>query len=268
MTWGGVAKTGLKVGAPLLGGLLGGKSKNKTTTVNPWAPAAAAMKPAMEANQALTFNADGTINMDGYGGPDASTVQGVDMLRQAGGDSSAADFYRQQLDGGNNPYLDATFDRASGKVRAALDSQFAKAGRYGSADEMRVMAEQQGDLANKIYGGQYENDQRNRFRAAGELPGAMNDQAKFMLAAGEGASGLYGAEREEQMRRLMQYYGMTSPLMGTGSSTTTPMYSNTGGAVAGGLLSMAGAYLDRPRTPETDAGATSANYGTNYSGYV
>ena len=31
-----------------------------------------------------------------------------------------------------NPYIDATYDRASGKVKEAVNSQFAKAGRQGS----------------------------------------------------------------------------------------------------------------------------------------
>ena len=243
MTWGGVAAGG----GAVVSSLLGNRRRNQTTTVNPWAPAAAAMTPAMAANKALTFNPDGSINMDGYSGPDASSSQGVDMLRQAGADSTAADFYRQQLAGGSNPYLDATFDKASGKVRAALDSQFAKAGRYGSADEMRVMGEQQGDLANKIYGDQYAQDQQNMFRAAGALPGAMTDQAQAMLAAGAGMEGLNSAQRDEMIRRLKEYYGMTSPMLSAGSSAVTPMYSNTGGAVAGGLLQMAGSYLGRPQ---------------------
>ena len=242
MTWGGVAAGG----GAVLGSLLGSKKKNQTTTVNPWAPAATAMKPAMAALEGLTFNEDGTINTADYSGPDASTVQGVDMLRQAGNDPAAQDFYRQMLTGETNPYLDATFDKASGKVRASLDSQFAKAGRYGSADQMRVAGEAQGDLANKIYGGQYENDMANRFKAAGALPDSMRKQIEALMAAGQGATGLDSAQRDEEMRRLAEYYGLTSPLLTAGSSTTTPMYSNSGGAVAGGLLQMAGSYFGRP----------------------
>ena len=265
MSWGGVAAGG----GALIGGLLGNRSKPQTTTVNPWAPAATAMKPAMDRLKGLTFNPDGSVNMAGYTGPDESTLGGVDMLRRAGADSSATDFYRQQLAGGANPYLDATFDKASGKVRAALDSQFAQAGRYGSIDQQRLMGEQYGDLANQIYGGQYNQDMDNRFAAAGSLPGAMTDQAKTMLLAGQGASGIASADYDEEMKRLANYYGLTQPLMGTGSATTTPMYSNSGGAIAGGLLQLAGSYFGRPQTPQTpDIGATSANYYGTPGAYV
>lgn len=247
MTWAAVA-TG---GAGIVSSLIGSKSKNKTSTATPWAPAAAAMNPAIAASRDMTFDDSGAgrIRVDDWNGVDDATLQSAQMLRDAGADNSAIDFYRQQLTGETNPYLDAAFDKASGKVRSKLDSQFAAAGRYGSADHERVIGEGYNDLANQVYGGQYNNDMARRFDAAGALPQAQLGQAATLEAAGQAQGNIDTADYDFKMKRLAEFYGLNSPLLGAGQTQTTPMYSNTGGQVAGGLLQMAGAYFGRPQDP-------------------
>lgn len=251
MTWGGVAAGG----GAVLSSLIGGKSKNKTATANPWAPAAAAMNPAIDAVRNLTFDDSGVGNLrtDDYKGVDDATLKSVQMLRDAGADDSAIDFYRQQLTGETNPYLDATFDKAAGKVRSKLDSQFAAAGRYGSADHERVIGEGYNNLATDLYGGQYNNDMTRRFSAAGALPQAQLGQAATLEAAGQAQGNVDTADYDFKMKRLAEFYGLNSPLLGAGQTSTTPMYSNTGGQVAGGLLQMAGSYFGRPQDPAAPA---------------
>lgn len=95
----------------------------------------------------------------------------------------------------NNPYLDATFNKAADSVQNRLESQFAGAGRNVSAS-MPANADYLGDLANRVYGGAYENE-RNR--------GLSYDQQQL----GIGASG-YESERDRmaqdlERQRSMQY---------------------------------------------------------------
>lgn len=60
----------------------------------------------------------------------------------------------------NNPYLDATFNKAADSVQNRLETQFAGSGRNVSAS-MPANADYLGDLATQIYGGAYEAE-RNR----------------------------------------------------------------------------------------------------------
>lgn len=58
---------------------------------------------------------------------------------------------------GANPYLDATFNRAANAVTNQVQSNFARAGRNaGGSDAAGVAAMHYGDLANQIYGGDYQ----------------------------------------------------------------------------------------------------------------
>lgn len=85
---------------------------------------------------------------------------------------------------GSNPFLDATYAKAAGKVGEqfresvipGLDTEFASKGRLGSSAYalLRNKAEGQlgdtlGDLATGIYGGAYQSDQANRMAALGQL---------------------------------------------------------------------------------------------------
>lgn len=81
-------------------------------------------------------------------------------------------YYTDVLGGGSNPYLDAMYQKAAGKVRSGLSSQFEAAGRYGGSDHEIAMGGALGDLATNIYGGAYESDMARRERAAQVAPSA------------------------------------------------------------------------------------------------
>ncbi len=83
--------------------------------------------------------------------------------------------------GGNNPYLDQTFNRAALATQNQLASQFGRSGRSAS-ESAALRSEQLGNLANTVYGGAYENDASRRF-AAGE------NQAGRQFQAGENLAG-------------------------------------------------------------------------------
>ena len=112
---------------------------------------------------------------------------------------------------GRNPFLDATFNQASGRVLdqfqerilPSIDAQFAASGRYGSGamqNEKRQNAELVGDavndLATNIYGGAYQNERGMQQRSAEALGSLFNQGANRQLSAASGLAGI-GAQGQQ-----------------------------------------------------------------------
>lgn len=97
----------------------------------------------------------------------------------------AEQYYTDVLSGGENPYLDRMYERAAGKVRSGLSSQFEKAGRYGGTDMALAMGESLGNLATDVYGGAYESDMARRERAARIAPSATMENLQRQYAVGQ-----------------------------------------------------------------------------------
>lgn len=91
--------------------------------------------------------------------------------------------------GASNPYLDATFNKAADSVQQRLGTQFAGSGRNIEASRA-VNADELSNLADRIYGGAYENE-RNRQLSYGQQQ------------LGIGASG-YESERDRMAQDLSQ----------------------------------------------------------------
>lgn len=114
---------------------------------------------------------------------------------------------------GQNPYLDAQFDRAAGKMRSNVDSLFSSAGRYGSNAHQGTLQEGLGDLATSLYGGAYNQERANqlaaqqalggfanqdfanRLGAIGQLGGLAQQGFANQFAGAQGLAGTYGQER-------------------------------------------------------------------------
>lgn len=129
--------------------------------------------------------------------------------------------YFNDVASGSNPYLDQTFNNASAKISDAVNSNFAKAGRYGSAAHQGKLSEDIGKFANDLYGGAYQQDQNRRMSAANALQGAYDtDMARRLSAVGNisniqnqnldrgftAANGLnqnFQAERARQLQAMM-----------------------------------------------------------------
>jgi hypothetical protein len=111
----------------------------------------------------------------------------------------------QQAAGGENPYLDATYNRAANQVKSQLAGQFAGAGRYGSGSQAAAMGDAAGNLANQMYGAAYESDANRRLQAAQGLTSAQNTANSNILQA---ASGYSTAEQQAQANRLAAAGGM------------------------------------------------------------
>ena len=76
----------------------------------------------------------------------------------------------QQFTGEQNPYLDATFNRAADQVQNRLQTSFAGAGRNVGAARAPAALELN-DLANQIYGGAYESERGRQLSELQQLRG-------------------------------------------------------------------------------------------------
>lgn len=215
----------------------GSSTKMQTTTTNPWAPAAQAVTPAINAAKGLTFDAQGNLI------PQETTLQkGVaqsqyDYAMNDPLQSKAMSYYGNVLGGESNPYLDSMFNRAANQVQSRLSSQFAAAGRYGSGDQARETSQAYNDLASQMYGGQYNADQARMMQAAQIAP--QTAYQGFARQAGA-AQGLENFDYNQQMAQLQNYLGMTSPLLGAGGTQQTPITRNKTLETIGAISSLAG----------------------------
>jgi hypothetical protein len=161
----------------------------------------------------------------------------------------------------NNPYLDATFNRAADTIQNRLETQFAGSGRNVSAS-MPANTDMLTGLATQLYGGAYESErdrmaqdleqQRSRqFGVAGLAPTLANQDYVDINALG-GVGGqvedLAGRLMEDQAARwdfsqnapqinLDNYIArITGGYPGGTVNATTPTYRNRTAGAAGGAL--------------------------------
>lgn len=177
----------------------------------------------------------------------------------------------------NNPYLDATFNKAADSVQQRLGTQFAGSGRNIEASRA-VNADELNNLATGIYGGAYENErsrgqhsyeaERDRmaqdldrqrstqYAVAGMAPQLANqDYVDLQALTGVGGQveDLAGRLMEDQAARwdfsqnapqtnLDNYIArITGAYPGQNATQTTPTYRNRTAGAAGGAL--AGAQM-------------------------
>lgn len=117
---------------------------------------------------------------------------GMTMNRALSGSQTVSNAEGQLNDmisgGSTNPYLDAMYDRAAGKVAGSVNSNFSNAGRYGSGAHTGALTEGLGNMATDLYGGAYEADRGRQMQAIGMAPEFGNlayQDASQMLNAGQ-----------------------------------------------------------------------------------
>ena len=155
----------------------------------------------------------------------------------------------------SNPFLDKTFDLAAGKVRSALDSQFNQGGTYGSSLHQGAMADNLGDLATKIYGGNYEQERQRQAQGmlfAPQLAEADYNDSQRLAQVGQSYEGQAGKFLQDSMNRynfyqnapyarLQQLSQLVNPAaqMGGTSTSTQPNNSNPFGQILGTAATIA-----------------------------
>lgn len=195
-------------------------------------------------------------------------TQGSDVTRAAQGQNTATlrgDYLN------SNPYLDATFGKASDAVTRAykeatipgLNATFTMGGRLDGGNAKQTAFDQAnnrlgstlGDLATDIYGGNYQQERLNQQRAtalAPTLAGQDYQDIGQLAAAGGQREEMSQAQLADQVNRfnfqqqapannLAQYLAFISGNYGGTSTTTQPIYRNTlasslGGGLAGGQI--------------------------------
>ena len=149
-----------------------------------------------------------------------------------------------------NPYLNATADVAANKAQNAVQSMFAKSGRYGSPAMARSAAEGVANAVLPYYGQAYESERDRQLRTMGAAPSlAATDYADIAALQGVGqqkearaqqyindALTRFGAPSDQ----LSRYAGLVSGMGQMGSSQTSqqPIYgqSPVAGALGGAML--------------------------------
>jgi hypothetical protein len=149
-----------------------------------------------------------------------------------------------------NPYSQALYNQMAGDVTAGVQSQFSKAGRLGSAANQRVLADELGNLANEVYGGQYDTERANMVNATAMAPQlAQADYQDIEALAGVGATreqmemakiqdamARFDFEQQKPYYKLREYLGSIGANVPTTTSSTKPVFRNTGAGILGGAM--------------------------------
>ena len=139
----------------------------------------------------------------------------------------------------NGDYLNNLSSRISpqldilqNQIRRNLDSQFAGAGRYGSALHQGAISEGANNAATNLFGNLY-NQERGYQNQALNLAPQYTQQG---INAGLLQQNFAQQQADSPFRALQQYSGVLFPQMGSGGSTTSPMYNNPAAGFLGGAL--------------------------------
>lgn len=185
------------------------------------------------------------------------------------------------LDPASNPWLKSTFNMGADDVTRAYQTAtapgtsatFSGGGRYGSGSynlanegNKRALGSTLDNLATQIYGGNYQTERNRQMDAVGQAP--MLAQAKYIDPMAVQAVGdlrqaqtqreyddsraRYEYGRDNPTRALNSYLaqitgnygqsGVTQSMGMSGSSSSTPFYTNPGATAAGGALGLASLF--------------------------
>ena len=171
----------------------------------------------------------------------------AELLKQAQG---------QYLSPTTNPYLQGLYNQMAGDVTAGVQSEFSKAGRYGSGANQAVLAKQLGNLSNQVYAPAYQQERQNMQNVlfqAPQLAQADYQDIGMLQQVGQQREGLQQAALGDAMQRyqyqqqlpyekLRAYQAATGGSYGQTSETVQPLRRNLAAGVLGGAATGAGIY--------------------------
>ena len=179
----------------------------------------------------------------------ARALAGNPLLNQAQTQASNI-LSGQYLDPTTNPYSTALFKQMADDVTSQVNSQFTEAGRFGSGANQEILADSLGNLANQVYGDQYNKEREimaNTMATAPQL-GAMDyddmlklqqvglEKESLEQAKLQDAIARFDYEQTKPYTKLNQYLGAIGANVPSNQLSTTPYFRNT----LGGLLQGAG----------------------------
>jgi len=156
----------------------------------------------------------------------------------------------QYLSPTSNPYSQALYNQMAGDVTAGVQSQFSKAGRLGSGANQEVLAGELGDLANQVYGSQYQQERQNMLGAAQMAPqlaqadysdiqalASVGQQQEAMdMAKIQDATARFDFEQQKPYYKLREYLASVGSPYAQNVSQTQPVFRNTGAGLLGGAM--------------------------------
>ena len=155
------------------------------------------------------------------------------------------------LDPTSNPYAQSVYNQMAGDVTSQVNSQFTNAGRFGSGANQEILARSLGELGNKFYGDQYNQERANMVNATSIAPqlGEMdyNDIAKLQqigqekesleMAKLQDAIARYDYDQTQPYQKLNQYLGSLGAAVPSNTLSTQPVFRNTGAGLLSGAMS-------------------------------
>ena len=161
----------------------------------------------------------------------------------------------QYMNPATNPYLQQTFDYAANAVQNKVGSEFAGAGRNPEAS-VAVQNDQMNQLANQIYGGNYQFGAQQQAQAIQQANPLANEnwfnlaqlgnagqqvqgQAQQMIGANQN---LYNYYAQLPWTNLNNYMNQVNSMQHGGTQTNTqPYFQNQGAGALGGAAAGAAA---------------------------
>ena len=154
------------------------------------------------------------------------------------------------LDPNSNPYSQALFNQMSGDVASKVNSQFTRAGRFGSGANQEILADSLGNLANQVYGDQYNRERQNMVNATQIAPqlGEMDyNDIQRLNQVGDTREGIeqvklqdaisrFDYEQQKPYLKLNQYLGALGANVPQNTVSTQPYFRNTGAGLLGGAM--------------------------------
>lgn len=237
-------------------------------------------KGVMQGVQSLSdiaYDAQGNLIIPQYRAPGqlSQTALGrmVSMAESDPLGGLAEQYYTDVLGGSENPYLDRMYERAAGKVRSGLSSQFEKAGRYGGTDMALAMGESLGNLATDVYGGAYESDMARRERAARIAPSATMENLQRQYAVGQLQDAVGREASDWEYEQGMDAVNRYLSTLGVAKGSYSPRAPRNRGMEALSILTSLGQLAAIPMTGGASAavpnpfGRMTGQSWTDYGGY-
>ena len=247
----------------------GGSTQKQTSTSEPWSGVQPYLKDLLAKGQSVTNNPFNFYNGDTVAPFSPEQEMGFNMTTQralagsptlnAANQNLTSTLNGDYMSPGANPWLKGTVDQAMNDVQGRVNSQFNNS-NFGSSAHQETLTRGLGQVANDIYGGNYQAERGRQVGSLGMAPGlasadyldmqALQDvgQQRQNLAnqyLGQ-AGNTFNQAAQFPYDQLQRYQGVVNSGTGQGGTTTStspnPNQSNGFANLLGTGLSLAGMF--------------------------
>lgn len=147
-----------------------------------------------------------------------------------------------------NPYTQNLFNQMAGDVTSQVNSQFSKAGRFGSGANQEILANSLGRLANEVYSDQFNTERANMVNTMATAPAlgqADYQDIEKLASVGaeketleqaklEDAIARFDFEQQKPFIKLNEYLGALGANVPSTTVETAPVFRDRAGGLLGG----------------------------------